>query len=91
MGYKVSLTKKTGDGGKDAFAWKDNQKYLVECKRYSGDQKIDRPKLQKLFAAMNEEQVTEGIFMATCSYTKDALAYGEKFHIGLLTGRNCFH
>ena len=81
MGYNVVQTKKTGDGGKDAYAWKDGKKYLVECKHYQGDKKIDRPKLQKLFAAMNEEEADGGIFMATCYYSKEALEYGNKYRI----------
>ena len=81
MGYSVIQTKKTGDGGKDAFAYMENKKFLVECKHYSGDQKITRPHLQKLFAAMNEEHADGGIFIATCAYSQEALAYGEKYGI----------
>lgn len=33
-GYKAKVTKKTGDGGIDIIMYKDNEKYIVQCKHY---------------------------------------------------------
>ena len=81
LGYKVKQTPYTNDGGKDAIIYKDGKKYLVECKRYEANQKIDRPKMQKLYAAMCEEHAAGGFFVASCQYTQTALDYGKKFRI----------
>ena len=36
-GYKVKMTKKTGDGGVDLIMYKDDYKYLVQCKHYTNE------------------------------------------------------
>lgn len=40
-GYKVKVTKKTGDGGTDLIMYKDNYKYLVQCKHYTNEVPIE--------------------------------------------------
>lgn len=40
--------------------------------------------LQKLYAAMTEENIQNGIFIATCEYSKPAIEYGRKMHIKTL-------
>ena len=84
MGYKVKQTPYSNDGGKDAFAEKNGIQYLIECKHYKEDAKISRPLLQKLYAAMNENHIQHGIYVATCSYTQTAIEYGQQFHIELI-------
>ena len=76
-GYEVKQTSFVNDGGKDAFAYKDGQAFLIECKHYAENQTIGRPMLQKLFAAMNEEKIENGIFISTCGYSKTAKDYGR--------------
>ena len=84
MGYKVKQTPYSNDGGEDAFAEKNGIQYLIECKHYKEDAKISRPLLQKLYAAMNENHIQHGIYVATCSYTKTDIEYGQQFHIELI-------
>ena len=40
-GYKVKLTKKTGDGGTDLIMYKGEDKYLVQCKHYTNEVPIE--------------------------------------------------
>lgn len=48
------------------------------------DAVIGRPMLQKLYAAMTEENIENGIFIATCEYSKPAIEYGRKMNIKTL-------
>jgi len=84
LGYEVQQTPYTNDKGKDAIAYKNNVKYLIECKKYNKDKSIGRPMLQKFYAAMVEEKSKIGFFIATCSFTSSAIEYGQKFGIELI-------
>lgn len=64
-----------GDGGKDAIAWKNNKKYVIECKRYGGNSATGRRDLQILLAAMHDEKADEAIFVSTGRFTAPAVAY----------------
>ncbi|MBQ9733015.1 MAG: restriction endonuclease [Clostridia bacterium] len=88
LGYRVTLTPFANDGGKDAFATKNGIKYLIECKHYQQTATIGRPMLQKLYAAMTEEHIDNGIFIATCEYSKPAIEYGKKVNIQTLKMRD---
>lgn len=87
MGYKVRQTPYTNDGGKDAYIYKEGMTYLVECKKYALNAHVGRPLIQKLYAAMNEEHVTNGIFVTTAQFSKTALEYGKKFNIQTIDGK----
>jgi HJR/Mrr/RecB family endonuclease len=84
LGYNVTQTPYTNDKGKDAILFKNNQKFLVECKKYDKTKSIGRPMLQKFYAAMVEEESTVGFFIATCNFTSSAIEYGKKFNIELI-------
>lgn len=45
LGYDVKQTPYTNDQGKDAIIFKDGKKSLIECKRYSPENKVGRPML----------------------------------------------
>ena len=40
-GYKVKVTKKTGDGGTDLIMYKGEDKYIVQCKHYTNEVPIE--------------------------------------------------
>src|SRR5579871_4525146 len=48
LGYRVEQTPYSNDGGKDAIAYKDGKKHLIECKRYAPNRSIGRRDLQIL-------------------------------------------
>lgn len=83
-GYKVEQTSYSNDKGKDAFAYKDGKKYLIECKRYKKDAKIGRPALQKFYAALVEEKALKGFFVATCGFSMPAKDYVKDKNIDLI-------
>ena len=49
LGYSVTQTKKTGDGGKDIIIRKDSEIYYVECKRY--ERAIDSKRMRDFIGA----------------------------------------
>ena len=83
LDYKVQQTPFSNDGGKDAIAWKDDKKYLIECKRYAENQSIGRRDLQILVAAMLEEKAVGGIYVNTGRFTETAIAYALQNRIDL--------
>ena len=56
---------------------KDRRKLLVECKHYDPDSRVGRPVLQKLFAAMTEEEADGGIFVTNGGFAKTAFEYAN--------------
>lgn len=87
LGFKnVKQTPYTNDGGKDIICSKNTITYYVECKHYKMDNKVSRPQLQKLFAAMKENGVNDGIFITTSTFTAEAKEYGKKNHIRTIDG-----
>jgi len=81
-GYKVKLTPSTRDGGKDIYAEKrdlfnNSYLYAIECKKYSPENKVGRPHVQKLLGVVEAEKLSGGIIATTSFFTKDALNFRE--------------
>jgi HJR/Mrr/RecB family endonuclease len=87
LGYDVKQTAYSNDRGKDAIAWKDGNKYLIECKRYDVGNTIGRRDLQILVAAMKEENAKGGIYINTGRFTKTAKEYARQENIELYDRR----
>jgi hypothetical protein len=77
LGYRVTQTSYSRDGGKDAIAWKDNRKYVIECKRYNAGSSTGRRDLQILLAAKGDEGADEAIFVSTGRFTSTAIDYAK--------------
>jgi hypothetical protein len=84
LGYEVKQTPYSNDRGRDAIAWKDGQKFLIECKRYGKDKAIGRRELQIFFAAMKEEAVEAGFYVNTGRFARTAYEYAALNHIELI-------
>jgi restriction system protein len=87
QGYKVHVTKATGDCGKDIIMQYGKIKYVVECKLYNHNNVIGRPLVQKLHSAAIDEKAI-GIFVTTSSFTLSALQYANKNGIVLVSGHD---
>jgi hypothetical protein len=83
LGYRVEQTPYTNDHGKDAIAWKDNKKYVIECKRYGEDGQTGRRDIQILKAAMHDESAHGGFFISTGRFTSTAIEYARQNRIEL--------
>src|SRR4051812_36863665 len=76
FGFDVELTKRTRDGGFDVVAVRykpEAERYLIECKRYSEDNKVDVSLVRQLAGVVTLEKATKGIFVTTSHFTKPAM------------------
>jgi len=83
LGYRVEQTPFSNDGGKDAIAWKDGKKFLIECKRYRGANTIGERDLKIFVASMQDEKADGGFYINTGVFTKDATDYGRTHNVRL--------
>ena len=84
MGYRYKLTPPTNDGGYDILLSKNGEKILVECKCYSPDNKIGRPKIQKLVGANQLICADRMLFITTSDYSAAAVTYAENAGVELI-------
>ena len=71
-GFKIDLTKRTRDGGKDIIAIHTDElgirnKYFIECKRYSEDKKVGVAFVRELQGVKNTKNGPNKIIMVTTS------------------------
>lgn len=80
LGYKITLTSESCDGGKDLIIENEEGLTYIECKRWSSkDFKVGRPEVQKLVGASVADNVNNMLFITTSNYTNEAKEYAKKF------------
>ncbi|MEC2073760.1 restriction endonuclease [Alkalihalophilus marmarensis] len=84
QGFEATVTKKSGDGGKDIILKKGEKVALIECKRYNKP-KVTRPDVQKFHSALIDAGAEEGFFITTGKFTKPAIEYVKNKSITLIT------
>jgi len=88
-GFEVTLTPKTRDGGKDIIALYKNplghQMFIVECKRYSEDNKIGVELVRGLYGVKVAERYNQAILVTTSTFTSAAKEFVKplKFELEL--------
>ncbi len=79
---KTELTKQTRDGGYDIIAIDDSaftkNKYLIECKRFKPNHKVDVSIVQRLYGIKMSEQVTKALLITSSTFTKDAFEFAKQ-------------
>lgn len=79
LGFSVSQTPPTNDGGKDIVAHKDGKTYYIECKHFS-EGAVGREIIQKLIGAGMIDGNVDGFIVVTSSYfNSNAIECAEKF------------
>ena len=87
LNYDVTLTPETRDGGKDIYAIKrdgvtDNL-FLIECKKYSRNQKVGVEHVRSLYGIKQAERATSAILVTTSFFTKPAKEFQSKIRYEL--------
>jgi len=76
LGYEVTLTPPSKDGGKDIYAARKDHLgaflYIVECKRYSPGNPVGVGLIRQLHGVVQAEQATAGILATTSFFTRGA-------------------
>lgn len=71
LGYSnIELTPYVNDKGIDVIAYKDDFKYVVQCKRYKGT--VGSPDIQTFLGAMSHAQADKGLFITTGMFSFEA-------------------
>lgn len=71
LGYSnIELTPYVNDKGIDVIAYKDELKYVVQCKRYKGT--VGSPDIQTFLGAMSHAQADKGLFITTGMFSFEA-------------------
>ncbi|MDY6114089.1 MAG: restriction endonuclease [Alloprevotella sp.] len=70
MGYKVEVTPYSNDKGIDVIMYKDDTKYVIQCKRYKGT--VGSPDIQKFIGAIDHAKADKGIFVTTGMFSFEA-------------------
>lgn len=82
MGYEVTLTKATRDGGKDILASIKTEVgdflCLVEAKHYRPDRKVGVSLVRALYGTLCDYQANSAMLVTTASYSKDAKSLQQK-------------
>jgi HJR/Mrr/RecB family endonuclease len=82
IGYEVTLTKATRDGGKDILASMKTELgdflCLVEAKHYREDRKIGVSLVRTLYGTLCDYQASSAMLVTTSSYSKEAHALQKK-------------
>jgi restriction system protein len=63
MGYEAEETPYVGDNGIDGFLYKDDDKFVLQCKRVKGS--VGEPILRDLFGAMHATRATQAVVVTT--------------------------
>lgn len=90
FGFQVELTKRTRDGGYDVIAIGKKHvdlKFLIECKRYTRENKVGVNFVRALHGVALHEKATKAILATTSYFTKDAREF-VKDHCWQLEGRD---
>lgn len=81
MGYAVTLTPASGDGGKDIIAEMDTEigkiMCLVEAKKYRADRKIGVELVRTLYGTICHHNATSGMLVTTSSFTAGAKSFQQ--------------
>ena len=82
MGYSVTLTPRSRDGGKDIYALHHSEVgdilYVIECKKYSPDRPVGVEIVRSLYGVAQQERATMGIVATTSTFTKGAKEFQSK-------------
>jgi len=88
FGYEVELTARTRDQGRDVIAIRRTEaslRFLIECKRYSPENKVGIGIVRSLYGVVRDENATKGILATTSTFTRDAKQFIDR-HIWELEG-----
>ncbi len=81
MGYKVQLIGQVGDQGGDLIANRDNERLLIQAKRYTG--LVGNDAIQEAFTAKKHYDCTAAAVVTTSYFTREAYALAKTTEVKL--------
>jgi restriction system protein len=91
VGFRVQLTKASGDGGIDFVASSSapitGGRYLVLCKRFDPKLPVGSPLVRKFYGALQaDRRAVKGILITTSYFTADAKHLAAELPVELIDG-----
>ena len=80
-GYTSSATRATGDDGIDVFASNDNEKVIVQCKRWT--RPVGRDRIDELASVKRRHNAHRAILATTSTFSDDAIRVARQGDIEL--------
>jgi uncharacterized CHY-type Zn-finger protein len=81
LGYQVKCTKKSGDQGADLIIKKDNEKTVVQAKKYSNP--VTNKAIQEVVASKKYYTSNNAMVVSTSSFTKSAIELAKSNDVEL--------
>lgn len=78
---RIKVTQGSGDQGVDIIAYKDDEKYGIQCKRHSSD--IGNRAVQEVFTGKTYYQCHVGVVLTNRNFTKSAVDLANRIGIVL--------
>jgi restriction system protein len=80
IGYSVTLTKPTRDGGIDIHAEKNQpvskEKLVIQCKNYTSNIPVDE--IRNLLGVVASTKATKGVLVTSSDFTNDAIKFANE-------------
>ena len=87
QGYSVEETGGSGpDGGVDLILRRTGETVLVQCKRWKQQAKVGAPTVRELRGAVARDNATQGIFVTSSTFTREAIVEAEGQPLELIDG-----
>jgi restriction system protein len=91
LGFIAEMTRTTGDGGIDIEASLDRPlvggRYLIQCKRLSGDNLVGSPTVREFYGALiADRRAAKGILITTSGFSSQARDFAANLPIELIDG-----
>lgn len=87
QGFDVELTQTSRDGGVDIYVRREDVfgplLYIVECKRYSRENKVGIGIVQRVHGVAQGKGATKGVIVTTSSFTEPAISFAAPFRRSL--------
>lgn len=83
MGYRITLTGGSHDGGIDLIATKDGKDHYIQCKKYTNKQ-VSVGAVRDFYGAISDHMKAEGHFVTTQFFTTEAKHFAEGKPIELI-------
>ena len=82
QGFSVDVTRRSRDGGVDMWIAENRTigsfRYLVECKKYSPENKVGVKIVREVLGTLQASKATAAIIVTTSYFTRDAKEFAEQ-------------
>lgn len=84
LGYRVELTKASGDQGADVIAQRSGERIAIQCKRYTGT--VGNAAVQQAFAAHTHYGCSRAAVVCSSRFTSSARSLAQTTGVELVDG-----